>query len=181
MRPLTLAGRSTSCLVIALILALPAIGSGVASAAPATLIPASTAAPCTTGDLKGSLYYHGVAAGTVRFTLLLRNESTSECLMGGFPGVSFVKSKKGRQVGRAAFWHGSRAPVTIQPGDLARAVLSVSTGDWSRGTCRATPVAGLRVYPPNQTLSLFIRIGTKTRHTSACTNRHLRQLVVGGF
>jgi hypothetical protein len=144
---------------------------------------ARTGAPgCETDHLSARLDFRGVAAGTTGYKLLLRNVGTAPCEIGGFPGVSYMRSSHGRQVGAAARWIGARSAVTIAPGHLARATLDiVNPYNQPRATCHLVRVAGLRIYPPDQTEAVFIRATRSLGQNVTCANRSLLQLDVGGF
>ena len=93
----------------------------------------------------------------LRFT----NKSASPCVVHGFPGVSFVAGDDGHQVGAAAFRDGSKgAAITLQPGQVAYAPVGFTqVRNFDAGDCKPTPVRGLRVYPPQETASMFLPAG----------------------
>ena len=150
--------------------------------APATTAPASTtsSAPagpsrCATGELTASLTNPNGAAGIVYYSLRLTNHGTASCILQGYAGVSFVTGPDGQQVGAAAS-RGTVAPaptITLAPGSSAGAVLQI-TDPTNYGTaCGLTPVAGLRVYPPNQTASLFIAHADRACANTADVTLHV--------
>ncbi|MHB1928734.1 MAG: DUF4232 domain-containing protein [Acidimicrobiales bacterium] len=123
---------------------------------------AGTAAECTTGQLAAGLTGANGTAGSVYYQLVLTNNSGSTCFVEGYPGVSFVTGQTGSQVGAAA----KRQPdpsapgtprIVLAPGKSAASVLRiVEAGNFPQNTCAPTNVPGLRVYPPDQRVSLFV-------------------------
>lgn len=91
-------------------------------------------------------------------TIVLTNTGTRACELRGFPGVSYVTGDDGRQVGPAAsMWgeRGGRVPLPV--GGSAGATLRlVDVANYDAAVCRPEPVRGLRIYPPGDTVSLFI-------------------------
>ena len=132
---------------------------------------------CPTSQLYATLASPNGAAGTVYYQLVLRNTGRATCIEQGYPGVSFVAGSSGQQVGAAA----SRSPgtittVTLAPGASATATLgSVNAGNFP-SDCNETPVLGLRVYPPEQTTSLYV-----PHQNTACANTKYVTLHVGPF
>lgn len=132
---------------------------------------------CATADLRLSLSFDGVAAGSVYQELVFTNAGAGTCWMAGFPGVSFVTGDDGRQVGAPAFRSGrSGERVTIAPGRSAYATLQQgNSGNYDPAACQPTAVRGLRVYPPDSRTALFVPYAT-----TACsaTNLPSGQLLV---
>jgi hypothetical protein len=98
------------------------------------------------------------AAGTVYQFLRFTNTSNRTCTIQGFPGVSYVAGENGTQVGPAADREGTKgAAVQLKPGAVASAAVGLANvQNFDPQTCHPTPVRGLRVYPPNETASLFV-------------------------
>lgn len=145
----------------------PASSAGdTQQAEPSTTTPETTsseAAPmpkglCTSKDLELSLGDGRGAAGTTWRALRFTNTSDATCEIQGFPGVSYVAGDDGHQVGAAAYRDGSKgAPVTLRAGQTAHAVVAFSEpGNYPPEDCEPTEVRGLRVYPPQETNSLFL-------------------------
>lgn len=113
---------------------------------------------CRSADLKLTLAPGNGTAGTVYTAVQFTNTGARSCLIVGFPGVSYVTSENGTQVGAAAAREGSPGPaVVLHPGQMASAVVGmVDVGVFSSSSCVPTPVAGLRVYPPDETVSMFV-------------------------
>jgi len=115
---------------------------------------------CKAADLKLSIGRGDAAAGTVYRPLVFTNVSDSECTIQGFPGVSYVGGSDGHQVGPAAYREGEKgAPVQLAKGASAYADVGfVNVQNYDTVTCQPQPVRGLRVYPPQETASMFIEL-----------------------
>lgn len=125
--------------------------------------PSGNPRACAISDLRVTRSSGEGAAGSVYYTLRLANIADEPCGTGGFGGVSFVHTATGAPVGAPAdrVNKGQAKPFTLQPGDHAEAVLQQSNaGNFSAATCRPVAVQGLRVYPPNETRSAFVRLAT---------------------
>ncbi|MFY0407525.1 DUF4232 domain-containing protein [Solicola sp. PLA-1-18] len=137
---------------------------------------ASSGVPlCGTPDLAVSLRTPagGGTAGSTYRELVLRNDSGHRCSLDGWSGVSFVAGDAGRQVGRAASRvdAGRRSRVVLAAGGVATERLrQVDPG--AQG-CRTTEVDGLRVYPPHNRESAFVRVPV-----TACASASVDQLQV---
>jgi hypothetical protein len=119
---------------------------------------------CRSADLRASLGQSDGTAGTVYTALKFTNISSSNCVLAGFPGVSYVANGTGKQVGAPAVRDGAMgSQVTLKPGDLASTVVGmVDVGAFDPNVCQPTPVAGFRVYPPDETASLFVALPSST-------------------
>lgn len=115
---------------------------------------------CHSNMLALSLGNSEGAAGTVYQAVRLRNTSGRTCTLQGFPGVSYVTGDNGAQVGAAAVHQGAEgAVVRVAPSAVASVdVGMVNVQNFEAAACKPTPVRGLRVYPPNETASLFLPI-----------------------
>lgn len=151
---------------------------------PAAPAPAPTAAApdavgfCTAAELSGSVQdqFGGAAAGTVARTLVVTNSSAGACVVQGYPGVSFVDAA-GTQLGAPAERQGAGAtPVTLAPGASAVADLYQTNAQNYGADCGQTTAAGLRVYPPEATDSLFL-----PQTVPACTASSIALMTVGTF
>jgi hypothetical protein len=153
-----------------------------ASSAPARLATATTAATpdtapkCAAASLEANIGGGG-GGGTmhldtgVRFT----NIGSTSCVIQGFPGVSYVTGDNGAQVGAPADRDGAIGPpVTLAPGQTAHAPISMLNGIGAYSpddpVCGATPMRGIRVFPPGDTAALFISsnntvCGNPSNHT----------------
>lgn len=150
---------------------------GAAQAAPSSGAAGASVYQCFTRQLSGSLKDGSGAAGSTYYNLTLKNISKHTCKVGGFAGVSY-RDSKGAEVGAAAAREGSaHGFVTIAPGQSVKATLrEVDPLDFPSSTCHLKKTTGLRVYPPNQTKSLFIK-----QKYEACSNTSLTQLTIEAF
>jgi len=115
-------------------------------------------AECKAGDLQLSHGSGDGAAGHVYESLRFTNISGRPCLIGGFPGVSYVTGTNGQQVGAPAQRDGSAGPaITLAPGAVASAQVTMTdVGVFDPAVCQPTPTNGLRVYPPDDTTAMFV-------------------------
>ena len=161
-------------------------GESAGASASATAVPqpspsasASTpAAPgtCSAAQLTGAVEDQpgGGAAGSVYRTLVLTNASDQECVIDGYPGVSFVDAS-GTQIGAAAERDGSEAaPVTLAPGGCVTTTLRQTNAQNYGTDCGITPAAGLRIYPPGATDSLVL-----PQEIPACSATSIVLMTVG--
>jgi hypothetical protein len=133
--------------------------------APPTPVPSATpsaaAAGCASSGLKAKVDTSqiGAAAGSVYVPIDFTNTTASTCTLFGYPGVSFVTSPSGSELGRAA----TRVPptattVTLAPGGVAHAVIRVAqAGNYSPSDCVPVTAHWLRIYPPNQFAAIYAR------------------------
>ena len=107
------------------------------------------------------------AAGTDYETLVFTNTSGHTCTLYGYPGVSWVAGDDGHQVGDA-FTRDSavtKPKVTLARGRAGYATLALhDVGLFPAAKCKPAAVRGLRVYPPDETKSIFVALPSK-----ACT------------
>jgi hypothetical protein len=112
-------------------------------------------------------------AGTIYYQLALTNKSSISCFEQGYPGVSFVAGSDGHQVGASASRISGATPrVTLAPGAAAYSLLGIADAA-NFASCQQTPVLGLRVYPPDSTLALFI-----SHNDTACANTSIVTLFI---
>ncbi len=128
------------------------------SSVPATTVT-TTPGPsiCPTSALTGTLTSPNGTAGSVYYHLVLTNQSSTACILQGYPGVSFVTGSQGQQVGAPA----ERAPgaateLVVAPGGTAHSILQITEAGNYGSSCGITTTDGLRVYPPNQTAALLV-------------------------
>ena len=103
----------------------------------------------------------GSAAGHTAIAIVFTNISDNPCTIYGYPGVSFVTGESGEQVNDAATRRTSETPstVTLASTGTAQATLLMSQPDfYDEADCQPTDVPGLRVYPPDETASIFVSI-----------------------
>ncbi|HVV23111.1 MAG TPA: DUF4232 domain-containing protein [Pseudonocardiaceae bacterium] len=132
--------------------------------APATVT--STATPeCRSNVLR--LSFGGGDAGMSQQYRVLRftNVGKRSCFVVGFPGVSYVTGDNGRQVGAPAVREGHiGARVVLAPRQVASTVIhSVDVGVFDASQCKPTTVRGYRIYPPDETRSMFIALSGGVR------------------
>jgi hypothetical protein len=104
------------------------------------------------------------AAGTEYLALVFTNTSSRTCTLYGYPGVSWVAGDQGTQVGDPFQRGGTdkRATVTLTPGQAAHANLQMpNAGNYDDAKCMPVSVRGLRVYPPDETVAVFVRLPSK--------------------
>ncbi|MDQ6783373.1 MAG: DUF4232 domain-containing protein [Actinomycetota bacterium] len=134
--------------------------------APTTATVAASA--CTTNHLSAHLGNSSGAAGSVGYDVTFVNIGPVSCSLDGYPGVSYVTAGNGTAVGAPARRTnvGTVATVVLGSGQTARAMLiETDSVNYPQDTCQLTSVTGLRVYPPNQTASLFV-----TQPARVCAN-----------
>lgn len=160
--------------------------SAATSAAATTSAPSAPASATATGlgacltvQLTATLGAgSGSGAGHAYPVLVLTNKGTTSCTVKGYPGVSFVGSGNGTQLGAAAVRQSAGIPIaalTLAPGAAAHAELSITmAGNYDATTCRPKAADGLRVYPPEETHSIFLA----TTSYTACQNASVLLLVV---
>ncbi|MGO4189179.1 DUF4232 domain-containing protein [Pseudarthrobacter sp. TAF60_1] len=119
----------------------------------------------------------GGAAGSVYMTLTLTNTGNEPCLLRGFPGVSLTADANGEPIGAPAKRDETTpvADVLLAPGQGGKAVLRYTHAE-NYTDCTLTPAAGYRIYPPEDTASLFL-----AQPTQACSNATIELLTIGAF
>ena len=120
----------------------------------------------------------GGGAGHMYPVLVLTNKGSTACTVKGYPGVSFVGNGNGTQLGAAATREAAGIPITtltLAPGQAAHSQLSITVaGNYDPTTCKPKAADGLRVYPPDETHSLFV---ASTSYT-ACQNASVVLILV---
>ena len=119
----------------------------------------------------------GGAAGSIYMQLILTNSGSEPCLLRGFAGVSLTAGAEGEPIGAAATRDDS-TPVTdvlLAPGKAGAATLRYTQAA-NYPNCTRTPAAGFRVYPPEDTASLFL-----AQQLDACSNADINLLTIGAF
>jgi hypothetical protein len=113
---------------------------------------------CKSTSLKLSLGQSSGAAGHIYQPLRFTNSGAQNCVIVGFPGVTYVTGTNGTQVGAPAQRDGAKGgQILLKPGQVASTIVTLTdVGVFDPGVCKPTPTLGLRVYPPDQTASLFI-------------------------
>ena len=120
--------------------------------------PAGVAA-CATSALHVTQGPPNGYAGGVYQPIIFTNTSGTSCTLYGYPGVSLVSAPPYTQIGLAAK-RSTTTPVkliTLAPGGTASSMVQiVDAGNFSPDTCSPVKAAYLRVYPPNQTVPVFL-------------------------
>ncbi|MER7012155.1 DUF4232 domain-containing protein [Saccharopolyspora sp. NPDC000359] len=113
---------------------------------------------CKAADLQLSLGHGDGAAGSTYQPLVFTNSSDRACVLQGFPGVSYVGGEDGHQIGEAAFREGSKGEeINLEPGGRASAMIKyTNVENYDPAECRVETAKGLRIYPPQETASLFV-------------------------
>ena len=141
----------------------PASLPSSAAPVPPPSAPASPAVTgplaCATSSLSVTLGPSSGYAGGVYQTIVFTNTSGTTCTLYGYPGVSLVSAPPYKQIGLAAK-RASTVPVkliTLATGAAANAVLQIVDAlNFGSATCSPTQAAFLRVFPPNQTVPVFL-------------------------
>ncbi|AYJ49834.1 DUF4232 domain-containing protein [Rhodococcus sp. P1Y] len=132
--------------------------------------PSNTPSPqnCLAAQLTVTLGAANGAAGSTELPILFSNTGTSQCTLDGYPGVSYVSSPGGAQVGQAAVRSGSEmTPVELAPAASASALVKATVvGNYPADQCEPTPVAGLNIYSPNTTEAVYLPYPTTGCGTS---------------
>lgn len=119
---------------------------------------------CATSALHVSIGNGNGAAGSVYYPIVFTNASGTACTLFGFPGVSFVTSPNGSQIGDAATRHSDKPvqTVTLAPGGVAHATLQVVQAlNFPATKCQPVTAHFLKIYPPNQTESVVLSFTAK--------------------
>lgn len=114
--------------------------------------------PCVSANLNAHTGEPSGAAGTVGFPIVFTNTGSAPCVLDGFPGVSYADGPDSGPVGAPAARDGvPTGAVTLAPGASASAlVMATDVDNYPTAQCNPVPVPGLRVYPPNDTDSLYV-------------------------
>jgi hypothetical protein len=125
---------------------------------PPTRAANAVAAQCRTSDLAAALGPANAAAGTVAFPIVFTNNGSGPCVLEGFPGVSYATGPDSAPVGTPAAREGTASgPVSLAPGGHASAlVFAVDVHNIPAEQCGPVDVPGLRIYPPDNTASLYL-------------------------
>jgi hypothetical protein len=131
-----------------------------------------TAAPaitrCFSIHLAPSLGVSQGTAGTTYQTVVLTNTGTAACTLFGYPGVSFVDSS-GALIGKPASEDaGKKKLIKLAVGGQANALLrQPDPGNFSPSACHETTADRLRIYPPGETVPLFVHDAVRVCSTAA--------------
>ncbi len=152
---------------------------GTPSGTPTPTAPAnSEPARCKAANLSAATDASGGgAAGSVYMKLNLTNTGSATCVLRGYAGVSLTAEATGAPIGAPATRDETTAPadVLLAPGQTGSAVLRYTqAGNYP--DCAMADAAGYRIYPPEDTASLFLPQPTK-----ACSNAEITLLTIGAF
>ncbi|MFC9277920.1 DUF4232 domain-containing protein [Streptomyces collinus] len=148
--------------------ALTAVAAALATAGVAWGTTTAAAAPagprtCALNDLYVSIGHKEGAAGSLYWSVVLTNTSSTKCALRGYPGVSALDTAHHR-IGPVATRSGTPyATVTLAPAHTATAVLRTTNGPIG-GPCRPT-ASYLRVYPPASHTAVLV-----PAHWKTCSN-----------
>jgi hypothetical protein len=146
--------------------------------APVTAAPAAVPSRCKAANLTAATDASGGgAAGSVYMNLNLTNTGSEPCILRGFAGVSLTSDAAGAPIGAPATRDETTAAsdVLLAPGETGSAVLRYTqAGNYP--DCAMADAAGYRIYPPEDTASLFLPQPTK-----ACSNAEITLLTIGAF
>lgn len=126
---------------------------------------------CTTSALKVSLGEANGTAGTTYYPLKFVNKSKTSCTLRGYPGVSAVTSTGGQIGNPASRIQSKYATMSLAPGaEQTASVGIVETGNFSAAQCAPVTAAGLKVFPPNQSKSLTVKLKFSTCSSKSTTS-----------
>jgi hypothetical protein len=151
---------------------------GPSAASPLPPAPQAGPAMCKSADLTAATdSAGGGAAGSVYLQLVLTNSGAEPCLLKGYAGVSLTADANGDPIGAAATRDDSTpvADVLLAPGKAGTATLRYTQAS-NYPDCARTPAAGFRIYPPEDTASLFV-----AEPRDACSNTGIHLLTIGAF
>ncbi len=139
--------------------------AGGGSSARAT--PSAGTAACATASLKATVDSGagGAAAGSTYYPVNLANTGSSSCSLFGYPGVSWVTSPSGSQIGRPATRNPAVTPaaVVLAPGQTAHVTLQVVDAlNYSKSTCQPVTAHWLKIFPPGQFTALYVKFSALT-------------------
>jgi hypothetical protein len=142
----------------------PAAAGGSTTAPPSA--PSTSQSPaltgpraCATSALNVTLGVSQGYAGGVYETIVFTNTSGATCTLYGYPGVSLVSGPPYTQIGLAAKRAGTTPVklITLATGASANALLQIVDAlNFGSATCSPTKAAFLRVFPPNQTVPVYL-------------------------
>jgi hypothetical protein len=124
------------------------VGGTTAWTSVTTALP--IAARCSSAALSMSLGSSNGAAGTIYYALVVRNTSTSACVVTGVPTVRALRALSGASyvglAARAETMAGYGLPIRLAPGARASAAFGVAeTGNWASTTCAPASAAAIAV------------------------------------
>ncbi|MEU4240734.1 DUF4232 domain-containing protein [Actinoplanes sp. NPDC026619] len=175
----------------------PSASTSLGSAPGATAGSSATAAPqpsatrsdtpvsglprCHTADLAVKLGRGEGAAGTQYISLVFTNKSDHKCTVYGYPGVSFVAGDAGTQINNGFTRENSaKVKVPLAPGAVAHATIAGhDVGFFDASKCKPVSVRGYRVYPPDETASIFVAAPGKACSAAGVDQWRVRAIAEG--
>jgi hypothetical protein len=115
-------------------------------------------ARCQSSHLTLSLGQGQGAAGSTYTPIVFTNTGSTACELHGYPGVSFVDAS-GHQIGVPATEDTGKVKTVklTAGGGTANALLrQPNPGNFDPSACQQTTATKLRVYPPGETVALFL-------------------------
>ncbi|WP_458109614.1 DUF4232 domain-containing protein [Arthrobacter sp. R3-55] len=156
----------------------PSATAATTPSAPTTSAAPTGATQCKAASLTAATdSTGGGAAGSIYEKLILTNSGTAPCILEGFAGVSLTAEANGEPIGEPATRE-TTTPVTkieLAPGKSAWAEIRYTQAG-NYGDCTKVPAAGFRIYPPNDTASLFV-----AEPHDACSNAGIKLLTITAF
>jgi hypothetical protein len=139
----------------------PAASASASNSTPVTsLSPAVTGPPaCPTSSLQLKLGVSQGYAGGVYQVIDFTNTSGSLCTLYGYPGVSLVSGPPYAQIGLTAkrSTSSARKLVTLAPGATGNALLQIVDAlNYPSASCGPTKATALKIFPPNQTVPVYL-------------------------
>lgn len=133
-----------------------------------TVTTAPAVQRCFSIHLALSLGVSQGTAGTSYQTIVFTNTGTVPCTLIGYPGVSFDNTE-GALIGKPSTEDaGKRKLVKLAVGGQANALLrQPDSGNFSKSACHPKTAYELRVYPPGETVPLFVKDAAKVCSTGA--------------
>jgi hypothetical protein len=114
---------------------------------------------CPNGSLHVKLGLGQGYAGGTYVVIDFTDTSGASCTLYGYPGVSLVSGPPYAQIGLAAK-RTNTTPVkqiTLAPGATANALLQIVDAlNFPTSTCSPVKSTNMRVFPPNQTISVYL-------------------------
>ena len=139
----------------------------IGTTAPATPPSTPSAPACSPADLSAAVNTSpgGAAAGSTYYPLDFTNTSKNSCYLYGYPGVSFVTSPSGSQIGQPASRNPAVAPSTVilPPGGTAHVTIQVVNAlNYSKSDCKPVTAHWLKIFPPGQFSALYVKFSSLT-------------------
>jgi hypothetical protein len=144
--------------------------AGVTTTVTVTAPPSSATAPpgvpaCATSSLKITQGLAQGYAGGVYQVIDFTNTSGTSCTLYGYPGVSFVTAPPYSQIGLAAKRTTTVAVklITLRSGATANSLVQIVDAlNFPTSTCSPVKAAYLRIFPPNQTVPVYLANTSQT-------------------